>query len=66
VARLCFHRSWRAMISLPQSSGRTNPVEIDRTGSKFSTMNRPAKRESVQFDQFQPDLGAQKIVVGLL
>jgi hypothetical protein len=64
VARLRSHRSWRAIISLPQSSVRPNPVGIDRTGSKSSTMNRPAKRESVQFDQFQLDLGAQKIVVG--
>ena len=31
VARLRSHRSWRAKISLPQSSGRQNPVEIDRT-----------------------------------
>ena len=64
MARIRAHRSWRSIISLPQSSGCPNPVEIDLTGSNSSTMNRPAKRASVQFDQLHPDLGAQKIVVG--
>ena len=64
MARLRSHRSWRAIISLPQSSGRPNPVKIDRTGRIRVSLGDSWLRISSQFDQFQPDLGAQKIVVG--
>ena len=65
VARLRSHRSWRAIISLPQSSGRPNPVEIDRT-----ERIRVSLGDSWLVEDFEPvrsistNLGAQKIVVG--
>jgi hypothetical protein len=43
VAHLRSHRSWTAIISLPQSSGRSNPLEIDRTGMKSSSYESPSE-----------------------
>ena len=63
MARLRSHRSWRAIISL-LSSGRPNPVEIDRTERIRVLLGDSWLTISCQFDQFQPDLSAQKIVVG--
>jgi hypothetical protein len=53
-------------MSLPQSSGRPNPVEIDRTERIRVLLGDSWLRILSQFDQFQPDLGALIVLHWLL